>query len=219
MALSASQLFSTSGSLFATAEFAFSDGSVTITLTNYTTAHSAADLLTDLMFTLSPVGSVSYYQASGQLINVANDGSTTVATGSPAWGFGVYNGGYLLCTVCGTVFKSPDGPSQGILGPGPGTGTTPYKGADGSIDGNPSHNPFLNQTASFTLKGASITADTVASNVSFSFGTTFGAEVVGTPGGGTGQGGGDPVPEPATFMFVGTGLVSAAVLFKRRCLR
>ena len=222
LGLSASQIFSApTGSPFATAEFVFSNGSATITLTNLTTTTNAANLLTDLVFKLS-AGPVSYAGVSGQLVDVGNTGAITVDNQtSAAWGFGIFtsagsplNGEYLLCTVCGAGVSSPNGPSQGILGPGSGAGSTPYSTANGSIKSNDPHNPFFNQTATFTVVGTSLTADTLASDVFFSFGTTFGTEIPGSNRGG--QNGSDTVPEPMSFLFVGSGLVSAAVLAKRR---
>jgi hypothetical protein len=56
LALPASQIVTLSGPLSGQAEFAFSNGSFTVTLTNATTIHSAADLLTDLIFNLSACG-------------------------------------------------------------------------------------------------------------------------------------------------------------------
>jgi len=76
------------------------------------------------------------------------------------------------------VLDTPTGPSHTIIGP-PGPGNV-YSNADGSIAGNGPHNPFLNQTADFTitfplplLMGVTVTSAT------FSFGTTAGNNVNG----------------------------------------
>jgi hypothetical protein len=96
-------------------------------------------------------------------------------------------------------------PSQEIIGPGP------YTNANGSIAGNGAHNPFLNQTATFTIGNSSITANTVVSNVIFSFGTTAGVNV---PGVGVVVRG-DTVPEPANALLIASG-ISLIVALRRK---
>jgi hypothetical protein len=68
------------------------------------------------------------------------------------------------------------GPAHLIIGP-PGSGGT-YSSANGSIAGNKPHNPFLEQSASFTITGSGITADTTITTATFSFGTTAGTNLV-----------------------------------------
>jgi hypothetical protein len=97
------------------------------------------------------------------------------------------------------------GPAHLIIGP-PGAGT--YASSNGSIHGNGPHNPFLNQTATFTITGSGITADTTITSAKFAFGTTDGALLV------TGQ----AVPEPSSLVlsFVGIGLIGSIRVYQSR---
>jgi hypothetical protein len=226
--LPASQLITLTGSLSATADFQFSNGSVTVTLTNTTPTKNAANLLTDFMFQLSnpaggtvPVTVSSPVTGTGHLVNVDDNGSVVDYTGgqNPAWGFGVYhdsglpayNGLYLVCTVCGAGVQAPYQPSEGVLGPGTGSGTTPYSTANASIKNNTPHNPYFLNSVAFTFNGQDITTSTKAANVYFSFGTQWGTEI---PGGTTITGG--EVPEPITFLLTGTALLGVGIVSRRR---
>jgi hypothetical protein len=96
------------------------------------------------------------------------------------------------------------GPSQTIIGPGP------YTSANGSLSGNDPHNPFINQTATFTLVATGVTDSTTVTSAIFSFNTTAGDNVTGVPGGG-GKGGGDTVPEPSSVLLGVSGLALVAI--------
>jgi len=88
-----------------------------------------------------------------------------------------------------------------IIGPGP------YTNANGSIAGNQWDNPFLNQTATFTVMNRSITANTTIQEAVFWFGDDD--WVVGVPHGGPGPVG-EPTPEPCTFVLLASGLLGLA---------
>jgi hypothetical protein len=98
------------------------------------------------------------------------------------------------------------GPAHLIIGP-PGPGNT-YSNANGSIAGNGPHNPFLNQSASFTISGSNISADTVITGAVFSFGTTGNVTITGMPG----------VPEPSSLVMgaIGLGLVGTVGFYRKR---
>jgi len=66
-----------------------------------------------------------------------------------------------------------DTPAHTIIGP-PGNGG--YTNAKGSIAGNGPHNPFLDQTATFTLDEAGVTAATTVTSSTFQFGTSDGQD-------------------------------------------
>jgi hypothetical protein len=93
-----------------------------------------------------------------------------------------------------------------IIGP-PGAGGT-YSNANSSIAGNVPHNPFLNQTATFTITGSGITASTVVTAATFSFGTTPGDNVAAVP-----------VPEPSTMAIAGLGAIGFIGVGLRRRLK
>jgi hypothetical protein len=93
------------------------------------------------------------------------------------------------------------------LGP-PGSGGT-YSNANGSIAGNPAHNPFLNQTATFAISLAGITAATLINSATFSFGTTAGINVAGVPST-------SAVPLPGALPLFATALVGIGLLNRRR---
>lgn len=196
----------------AQADFSLSGNTLTIALTNTLPGiHDAGQLLTDIFFTLSPVptGIPTLSSQVGDLINVATDKSVTdLGSKSLGWGFGAATvnsiSGFELCVICQNGLTAVATPSEGILGPASGDGK--YDNANGSIAGNPPHNPFVNQTATFELTG--IPGDAKVGDVVFSFSTTAGDNVPGTPG--------PPVPEPASLILFGTGLLGLGAKLRRR---
>jgi hypothetical protein len=196
----------TGGAVDASALFTTGAGTLDITLNNLeANPTDVAQLVSDLDFVLSTgqtVGTLT--SSSGQQITVNSGGTFTLgSTGSTGWGLNNAVGGGLQLDALGFV-----GPAGLIIGPPSGSGT--YSNANGSIAGNPAHNPFLNQTATFDLSVAGVTAATTITSATFSFGTTAGIDVPGTPG--TPVSG---VPEPATWGMLGTGLLALSIFGKR----
>jgi hypothetical protein len=179
-------------------------GTVTVTLFNLlVNPTTVAQNLSDFDFALSGTTSLgSLASSSGQEITVASNGTATlgssVATG---WAFTSPTAGSYLLNVLGTAI----GPSHTIIGASGAGGI--YTNAGGSITGNGPHNPFLNQTATFTLNITGVTADTTVSSAIFSFGTAAGDNVPGGPG--------SSVPEPVSLSLVGGGLLALGLLRKR----
>ncbi len=185
----------------ATAEVTTSANTVTIVLTNLEAdPTSVIQNLNGVTFTLGGISSPSpsLSSSSGQQLTVASDGTFTLgSTGSTGWAVSA-SGANITLTVLGTLI----GPANTLIGP-PGLGGT-YDAAGGSIAGNSAHNPFLNQTATFTITIPGVTADTQVTSLTFLFGTS------------TDSAPGTPVPEPASALLVGTGLVMLGSALKRR---
>jgi hypothetical protein len=151
-----------------------SNGTVSIMLNDLqANPTDVAQLISDFAFTLSngATGGTLFSQTAS-LINVLGDGTTTSGgTGSPGWLMGTFAGGVEITRLGG---GQPAGLIIGPAGPG-----GVYTNANGSIAGNGPHNPFSNQSATFVVTVAGVTADTTITSAIFSFGTTAGINVPG----------------------------------------
>jgi hypothetical protein len=191
----------------ATADFSLSGNTLTITLTNTVPSiHDAAQLLTDIFFTLSAPATPSLSSQTGDLIDIDENGVVTdLGSSTLGWGFGAATvnsmSGFEACVICQGGPTASATPSQGIIGPASGDGK--YDNANASIEGNKPHNPFVNQSATFVL--TDIPADATVGNVIFSFSTTSGDNLPSSP-----------VPEPTSLLFFGSGLAGLALVTWRR---
>jgi hypothetical protein len=191
----------------ASATFTTGANSLTITLSNLlANQKDAGQLVSDLFFTLDAANASI---TAGQHVGTANEifvganGTTTAgdSNASIAWLFSLTAGTFHLDGLSGGGMSGGNTPADLIIGP-PGPGGV-YTNANGSISGNKPHNPFADQTATFNLTINGISADTVVTGATFSFGTTPGDNV---PGGGS-------MPDSgSTLMLLGAALGSVEVL-------
>ena len=190
------------GAVSASATVVTGAGTVTVTLTDLlANPTNVAQLISDFDFVLSSgqtTGTLS--SSSGQAITIGSGGTSTLgSTGTTTWHLNNnFNGGLQLDAL------GNGQPKDLIIGPGP------YTNGNGSIAGNGPHNPFINQTATFNLAVLGVTANTTVTGGTFSFGTTAGIDVVGVPRAVT--------PEPSSLVLLGTGIIGAAGLLRRRFL-
>jgi hypothetical protein len=184
-------------------EAVFTPGTNTITLTLTNTLsdlQSLAQTLSDISFNVTGGGAVTSPTVSttANLIGLS-DGSTsqthTTGTTNP-WTLSASGGGYLF-----TGLNGGDQTRSLILGniSSPSTYCVP-KCPDGL--GNANFNPFIDQTATFTLGIMGVTAASTISNVVFSFGTQP-ETLVG-------------VPIPAAVWLFGSGLIGLIGIARRR---
>jgi PEP-CTERM motif-containing protein len=187
------------------------NGTVTITLNNDLTNAQVISVIQNVSgvyFQVSgyTLGAVSLSGSSStNSTNVSGGVGTLAGAVNPTgWGAG-HNGAVIsVCVVCaGSFGVGPTaGPEQTIIG---GTGSGFYNNANGSINGNDPHNPFLTGTVTFTLVVPGVTANSTFSNVVIQFGTAATPPDPGTE-----------VPEPASMFLLGTGLAGAAAAYRRR---
>jgi hypothetical protein len=183
----------------AQATFTISSGEIVITLSNLQTGiHDAGQLVSELSFTTVNANNLSssvLASSSAQLVTVGKSGYSLGSTTSTGWGYAT---GHLSDLVNG------DSPSHTIIGPS-------TDNPNSSITKN--HNPFLYESATFTITGAGITSNTTIASATFSFGTSAGDDVRGTQVVTT------TTPEPSTIAIAGLGALGFIGYGLRRRLK
>ena len=184
------------------------NGTVIITLNNNLTNAQVVSVIQNISGVYFQVsgyngGAVSLSSSSSaQSTNIDAAGNAVLAgaVNPTGWAGGHSGNTITVCVICAFGISPTAGPDQTIIG-GSGSGT--YANANGSIAGNGPHNPFLVGTTTFSLIVPGVTVNSTFSNVVFQFGTTA------TPPGTT-------VPEPASMVLLGTGLVGVAGAVRRK---
>jgi hypothetical protein len=183
----------------AQATFNISSGEIVITLSNLQTGiHAAGQVVSELSFTTVNANNLSssvLASSSAQLVTVGKSGYSLGSTMSTGWGYAT---GHLSDLVNG------DSPSHTIIGPS-------TDNPNSSITKN--HNPFLYESATFTITGAGITSNTTIASATFSFGTTPGDDVRGRQVVTT------TTPEPSTIAIAGLGALGFIGYGLRRRLK
>ncbi len=201
----------------AKADFDVTAGQLVLTLEN-TTPHTAdaGQLLTGIRFSITtgvtPVAAATFTAAAAGSRTIAGNGTYVVGASSS-----------LLSTwektVSGSVFQldfNPNaqfaivGPADGEIGAAAGV----YTG-NGSINGNPGHNPYAARLATFTLANAGITSASQIGNVTFLYNTALSQLIPGAP---VSIPPPVPIPEPASIGF-GVALLGVCVTARLKSRR
>lgn len=185
------------------------NGTVTITLNNNLTNSQVVSVIQNI--------SGVYFQVSGynggavslsgsnstQSTNIDNAGNAVLAgaVNPTGWAAGHSGSTITACVICAFGISSPAGPDQTLIG---GTGSGAYANANSSIAGNNPHNPFLAGILTLTLVVPGVTVDSTFSDVVIQFGSEATPPQT------------QEVPEPASMLLLGSGLVGVGAGFRRR---
>ncbi len=198
----------------ASANFTLGNGTVTVALSNLLVDPTdIAQVVSAIAFDVSGfdiASGATLASSSGQYITIDSDGSYTLgSTGPMGWaaGWNAVAGVVLMCDICDIIGVDGSWPANFLIGP-PGSGGL-YSNANSTIAGSHVYNPFLSQSATFVLQTPGVTSNSRITSVDFSLGPHFGIEATGDP----------RIPEPVSFLLVGSGLILAGSIGRFRPLR
>lgn len=173
------------------------------TLSGANSITDASQLLSDFSVTLgSSPGTVASGKigGTGNTFFIGSGGVVSGAVSNVSLGWGVSSSGN---TISLDGLGGANTPSDLLVGLPCSSGN--YCNGNGSIANNPGHNPFAANGATFTISASGVTSTTAISSAVFSFGTTAGDNIDGKI-----------VPEPASLLLFGTGLLGLALLVRRK---
>ncbi len=140
---------------------------------------------------------------SGNLIDIGTSGVTSagtlnnVALGTKGTSAEHWSAGQAGSKVYFNDLNGGGQPDQTIIGPADSNGN--YSMVNSSIYDNSSHNPYIQNQATFTIKAAGLLATSTVSDVMIGFGTAPGCNIVRT------------VPEPGTVALFAIGALALAL--------
>ncbi|MGC9271446.1 PEP-CTERM sorting domain-containing protein [Acidiphilium sp.] len=189
------------GALAGSATITTENGMLSVVLNNTeSNMRSAGQALSDISFILGAApGKLGSYTAFGQLVNTSYSTDSVIDTTGTInhWALG-NSGSTITLEAAGTLAKGK--PKDMIIGPGQ------YDFNKGIAN----FNPYILDTATFIFSASRVTSDTVVKSASFSFGTGPDTFLPGTPGTSI------PVPEPSSFVLLGTGLLALGMVVAGR---